>query len=46
MMFAVKLTGVAGQVTVRPKDVEAPVRVTVPAKLKVLVTVTPTETPL
>ncbi len=43
--MAVKMTGVAGHVTVRPEGVALPVRLTIPAKLKVLVKVTPTETP-
>ncbi len=43
--LAVRVTTVAGHVTVRPEGVAAPVRVKVPAKLKVLVRVIPTNTP-
>jgi len=43
--FAVIATAVAGQVIVRPAGA-APVRVTDPAKLNVLVRDTPTETPV
>ena len=43
--FAVIVTAVAGQVIVRPAG-EVPVRVILPAKLNVLVSDTPTETPV
>ena len=43
--FAVRAIA-TGQVTVKPEDVELPLRLTVPLKLKILVRVTPTETPL
>jgi hypothetical protein len=43
--FAVIATAVAGQVTVRPVGA-VPVRTMLPAKLKVLVRDTPTETPV
>ena len=43
--FAVIVTAVAGQVIVRPAGA-VPVRVIDPAKLKVLVSETPTETPV
>jgi hypothetical protein len=43
--FAVMATAVAGQVIVRPAGV-VPVNVTDPAKLNVLVSDTPTETPV
>jgi hypothetical protein len=43
--FAVIATAVAGHVIVRPAGA-VPVRVTEPAKLKVLVRETPTETPV
>ena len=43
--FAVIATAVAGQVIVRPAG-EAPVKVIEPAKLNVLVSDTPTETPV
>ena len=44
--FAVRLTGVTGQDTVRPDAEEVPVTVTGPAKLKRLVRVTPAVTPV
>jgi hypothetical protein len=43
--FAVMATAVAGQVIVKPAGA-VPVRVMLPAKLKVLVNETPTETPV
>jgi len=43
--FAVMATAVAGQVIVRPAGA-VPVRVMLPAKLNVLVSETPTETPV
>jgi hypothetical protein len=43
--LAVMATAVAGQVIVRPAG-EVPVRVILPAKLNVLVSETPTETPV
>ena len=43
--FAVIATAVDGQVMVRPADA-VPVRVILPAKLNVLVSETPTETPV
>jgi hypothetical protein len=43
--FAVIATAVTGQVIVRPAGA-VPVRVTLPAKLNVLVSETPTETPV
>ena len=44
VLLAVIVTGVVGQVTVRP-DPSVPVNVTVPAKLLRLVRTTPTLTP-
>ena len=43
--FAVMVTAVTGQVIVRPAGA-VPVRVMLPAKLNVLVSETPTETPV
>ncbi len=44
-MLAVRLTGVAGHVTVTPGELTVEDRATVPAKLKVLVSTTDIEPP-
>ena len=44
MLLAVRVTATVGQVTVRPEP-SVPVNVTIPAKLLMLVRVTPTLTP-